>query len=53
VNWKACWFGGSRQRLEQIPSIYDLVQKAESRYNEVRVIHGDWTRPLKTLPWLT
>jgi hypothetical protein len=46
---EVCWFGSRRRRLEQIPTIYDLLQNSGQPLHEVRVVRGDWTRPAEDL----
>jgi hypothetical protein len=46
---EACWFGTRRRRLEQIPAIYDLLQKSGQPLHEVRVVRGVWTRRAEDL----
>jgi hypothetical protein len=46
---EACWFGTRRRRLQQIPAIYDLLQKSGEPLFDVRLVRAAWTRPADDL----
>src|SRR3979409_1277317 len=46
---EACWFGIRRRRMQEIPVIYDLLQKSGQPLYEVRLVRGVWTTPAEDL----
>jgi hypothetical protein len=42
---EACWFGARRRRLEEIPAVVQLFQKAKGPICEVRIVRESWQRP--------
>jgi hypothetical protein len=46
---EACWLGTRRRRMQEIPVIYDLLQKSGQPLYEVRLVRGVWTTPAEDL----
>jgi hypothetical protein len=46
---EACWFGNRQRLLQQIPTVYRLLETIAGPAHEVRVVRGVWARSFNEL----